>query len=163
MSFVSLRRGFERLMEYVVIALMIVLAGVVTLGVIYRMAGSPLVWYDEIAAVLLAWLTYYGASLAALKRAHIGFPGLVRALPPRRQLLVVILAEFFTFSFFIVFAWYGWRVLGVLSGDTLTTVDIPVQLTQSVIPIGAVLFIIAEALALPENLKYGGAGTQETA
>jgi TRAP-type C4-dicarboxylate transport system permease small subunit len=159
MNFVSLRRGFERLMEYIVIALMLALAGVVTLGVIYRMAHNPLIWYDEVAPVLLAWLTYYGAALAALKRAHIGFPGIVRALPPRRRLLVVIAGEFCTFSFFIVFAWYGWKVLGVLAGDTLTTVDIPIQLTQSAIPMGAILFIIAEALALPEILRDGGTGT----
>ena len=43
---------------------------VVVLGVVFRWDGEALSWYDEVASVQLAWLTYYGASLAALKRAH---------------------------------------------------------------------------------------------
>lgn len=76
-----LERWFEVLLEVVVMLLTSSLAIVVLLAVIYRKAGHSLVWYDEVASVMLAWLTYYGAALAALKRAHIGFPGLVEALP----------------------------------------------------------------------------------
>ena len=50
-------------------------------------------WYDEGASIMLAWLTYYGAALAALKRAHIGFPGLVNAMPPAVRVPVVLLGE----------------------------------------------------------------------
>ena len=32
---------------------------------VYRKAGASLTWYDEIASILLAWVTYYGAALAA--------------------------------------------------------------------------------------------------
>ncbi|MCL4762803.1 MAG: TRAP transporter small permease, partial [Burkholderiales bacterium] len=66
MPLAALRRGFERALEWVVIALMIVLAVEVAAGVIFRYAGRALVWYDEVASVLLAWVTYYGAALAAL-------------------------------------------------------------------------------------------------
>jgi len=44
--------------------MMIALALVVVLGVGYRWAGKALVWYDEVAAVQLAWLTYYGSAYA---------------------------------------------------------------------------------------------------
>jgi TRAP-type C4-dicarboxylate transport system permease small subunit len=47
-------------------------------------------------------------------------------------------------------AWAGFRVLDVLQGENLDSLTwVPVQLTQSVIPIGAILFIIAELLSLP--------------
>ena len=36
--------------------------------------GQSLTWYDEVASHLLAWLTFYGAALASVKRAHIGCP-----------------------------------------------------------------------------------------
>lgn len=154
-----IRAGFERLMEGVVILLMVVLAAEVTLGTVYRELGSALVWYDEVASVLLAWLTYYGSALAALKRAHIGFPGLVNALPRRARLAVTILAEAFVFGFFLLLAWVGWQVLDVLATDTLVTLpEISVRVTQSVIPIGAVLFIVAEALSLPRILDEARRG-----
>ena len=53
---------------------MVALAVTVLLGVTFRFAGSALVWYDEVAAVQLAWITYYGSAYAALKGSHISVP-----------------------------------------------------------------------------------------
>ena len=48
---------WSALLETFVLALMTSLAVVVLLGVIFRKAGASLVWYDEVASILLAWLT----------------------------------------------------------------------------------------------------------
>lgn len=152
MKLATLRRGFELVMEVVVVFLLVTLATIVVLGISYRVFGRPLTWYDEVASVLLAWLTYYGAALAAVKRAHIGFPGLVDSLPVSIRVPVVIFTEVCVIGFFVLLAWYGWIVLDLLAGDTLVSVPIPVEVTQSVIPLGALLFVIAELLVLPEVL-----------
>ena len=152
------RALFERLLETITVFLIISLALVVVLGVIYRWSGASLSWYDEIASVQLAWLTYYGASLAALKRAHIGFPGLVNTMPPGLRVVSVLLAEAIVIGFFLILAWYGYIVLVVLEGDTLISLPwISTQVTQSVIPIGAVLFIIAELLNMPQIMREASA------
>ncbi len=161
MAFAKLRRGFETLMEIVVVGLLLVLAIIVILGIIYRVANNPFTWYDEVASVLLAWLTYYGAALAALKRAHIGFPGLVERFPPAIRLPLALIAESCVLIFFGLLAWYGWIVLGLLAGDTLVSVPIPVELTQSVMPVGAVLFIVAELLVLPDIIRAARTGVPE--
>ncbi len=89
-----------------------------------------------------------------LRGAHIGVPGLVNALPPRIRVAVTLIAEGFVFLFFGVLAFTGLEVLTVLSGDHLVSLpQVPLMLTQSVIPIGAVLFIIAEAFRLPQVLR----------
>ena len=49
----KLRRVFERLLESVCLLLMVSLALVVVGGVLFRKAGAPLVWYDEVASVML--------------------------------------------------------------------------------------------------------------
>jgi TRAP-type C4-dicarboxylate transport system permease small subunit len=150
----AVRRGYERLMEAVVIVLMVALSVVVTLGIVYRTSGAALVWYDEVASIGLAWLTYYGSALAALRGAHIGFPGIVNAMPPRLRLVVTLFGEACVFFFFIVLAYTGMEVLMILEGDTLVSLpSVPLQLTQSVIPVGAVLFIIAQLLRLPDVIK----------
>ena len=51
---------------------------------------------DEIASILLAWLTFYGSALASAKRAHIGCPELVALLPPKAKIAVRLFAEVFT-------------------------------------------------------------------
>ena len=65
---------FRLLLEFIVIFLMVVLTLTVVVAVVYRKGGASLSWYDEVASVLLAWLTYYGAALAALSRGHITGP-----------------------------------------------------------------------------------------
>ena len=150
-KFDAARSVFERLLEAITILLIVSLAMVVVLGVVFRWAGEALSWYDEVASVQLAWLTYYGAALAALKRAHIGVPGLIAAMPPLFRIPMVIVAECVIIGFFLILAWYGYIVLVILEGDTLISLPfIGTQFTQSVIPIGAILFVIAEILNLPQ-------------
>ena len=145
------RNGVEQSLEVVVLILMAALAVVVIVGVGFRKAGAALVWYDEVASILLAWLTYYGASLAALKRAHIGFPKLVQSATPRVRLYLVICREVIVIGFFVLVAWAGWRVLQILDGIYLASLPgVSARVAQSVIPIGAVLFIIAELLSFAD-------------
>ena len=146
-----LKAVLSRLLETIVVTLVIALTAVVVIAVVYRKAGASLSWYDEVASVLLAWVTYYGAALAALKRQHIGFDGILRAAGPAWRLTFVVVSEIAVFGFFLLLAWTGWIVLDILRGDTLVSLPwVPVQLTQSVIPIGAGLFIVCEAISLPD-------------
>jgi TRAP-type C4-dicarboxylate transport system permease small subunit len=158
--FFTLRTAFDRALTAFVIFLLASLAVIVLMGVTYRKLGIAMVWYDEVASIALAWLTYYGAALAALKRAHIGFPGLVNAMPPLLRVPVVLLGEAIIIGFFALLAWYGYQVLVILEGDTMVSLTwVPTRFTQSVIPVGALLFILAQLFSLPELLAQArGAG-----
>ena len=154
------RKGFQSALELAVLGLMVSFAMVVVVGVAFRRFGAALVWYDEVASILLAWLTFYGAALATLHRAHIGFPKLVDGLGPTLRRPLIVLGEAFVLSFFVVTAWAGWRVFGILGGETLVSLPwVPQRLAQSVIPIGAALFIVAELVTLPE--VWAGLGGPE--
>ena len=158
----SLRAKFERLLESIVLILLGSLAALVVVAVLFRKAGASIVWYDEVASVLLAWLTYYCASLAALKRAHIGFPKLVLAAPLGLRRVLYAAREIIVIGFFAIVAWAGWQVLIVIEGTYLVSLPwVPTQLTQSVIPIGAVLFIVAELLSFTDVLRAEAAAAEE--
>lgn len=148
------RTAFDRTLTAFVIFLLSSLTLLILAGVVCRKLGIAMVWYDESASILLAWLTYYGAALAALKRAHIGFPGLVNALSPAVRVPAVWFGECCVITFFGLLTWFGFKVLLILQGDTMVSLpDVPTRLTQSVIPIGGALFIIAQLLSLPEVLR----------
>ena len=85
-----LQRVMTRALEWFLIFLMIVLTAVVVVAVLYRIAGDSLSWYDEVAAVLLSWVTYYGACLAALERKHIGVDSVLLMLPTKFRLIGVV-------------------------------------------------------------------------
>ncbi|PWW04015.1 TRAP-type C4-dicarboxylate transport system permease small subunit [Hoeflea marina] len=150
---------FGEILTWIVIALMVTLTTVVIVAVVYRKLGASLSWYDEIASVLLAWITYYGAALAALKRSHIGFDDVLLALPGRARAVAVIVSEILVIFFFVLLAWSGIAVLQILEGETLVSLTwVPVSVTQSIIPIGAILFIAAELMSLPDYWRDVMAG-----
>lgn len=142
------------LLEWATILLMVGLTVIVVVSVIARLLGQSFSWYDEVAAIGLAWVTYYGAALAALKRRHIGFDSVLLAVPQRVRVGVAVFGEIVILAFFALLAWAGMKVLEVLEGDTLVSLEwVPVQLTQSVIPIGAALFIICQLVSMPGYLR----------
>jgi TRAP-type C4-dicarboxylate transport system permease small subunit len=155
----TFRKIYDRLLETIAVILIVVMTGVVTLGVIYRWAGASLVWYDEIASISLCWLTYYAGALAALRGAHIGFSGFVNSLPAKWRVATTAFSSAVTIFFFAVLAVMGTEVVKILKGDTLVSIPaLSLQVTQSVIPIASVLFVIAELLRLPELMREARRG-----
>ncbi|MCP9340242.1 TRAP transporter small permease [Stutzerimonas xanthomarina] len=159
-SFTTFKQGYFKFLEVIVVINIIALAVVVTIGFISRLVGSPFSWYDEVASVGLAWLTYYGAALAAAKGAHIGCPSIINYFSPKVRLPIALIAEAITIGFFVLLAYTGMQVVLILEGSTLVSLtNVPLQLTQSVIPIGAAMFIVAEFLRIPDVIASAkGAG-----
>lgn len=155
----TLKRTLDVGLQWLLIGLMVLLTVVVMIAVGYRKFGDSLVWYDEVASVLMAWITYYGAALAALRRQHIGFDGVLLRLPPRLRFAAVLVGEVVVIAFFALLAWTGMKVLAVVGDESLISLPwVPVSVTQSVIPISAVLFIVCELLSLPDYLRKVMAG-----
>ncbi|HUH95075.1 MAG TPA: TRAP transporter small permease [Casimicrobiaceae bacterium] len=147
------RAAYERLLEWVVVALMVLLFVEVTLGVVFRFLGQALSWYDEVASHLLAWLTFYGAALASVKRAHIGCPEVVEMMPWRARRLASIVAQVIVIAFFVVLGSVGAWIMPVLATDALISLpEIPMSVVQSVIPISSLLIVVAEVAYLAELL-----------
>ena len=150
----SFRRGYERFLEWICIALMAALAVEVTAGVVFRYSGHSLVWYDEVATILLAWVTFYGSALAVLKHAHMGVPEVVRMLPRGPRVAAAVFAQLCTLSFFVLLAWVGYTILEILATDQLVSLPaVSVAYANSVIPIGAVLFVVGQLLVFPDVLR----------
>src|SRR5436309_11583509 len=132
MSMAAVHRRYEQALEWLVIALMAVLAIEVTTGVAFRSAGYSLIWYDEVASVLLAWLTFYCSALASVKRAHIGCPELVERMPWRARRAVNIGAQLLVIAFFALLGGVGVWITPILATDTLVSLPwIPMSVVQS--------------------------------
>jgi TRAP-type C4-dicarboxylate transport system permease small subunit len=152
----TFRDRYGLVLEWVVGALMVALFVEVTAGVVFRAIGHSLIWYDEVASVMLAWLTFYGSALASVKRAHIGCPEVVEALPRRVRRALTIVAQLVVIAFFAILAWVGVSIMPVLAGDTLVSLSwVPMNVVQSVIPISALLIVVAEVLHLLDVLNAG--------
>ena len=156
-------RGLELLLEVISGILIVGLTAVVVYSVVWRyVGGSSPRWYDEVAAIMLVWLTYYAGALAALKRGHIGVDGVLLMLPPTWRTAAAVLTEVLVIAFFLLLAWTGFVVMQILGGMSLVSLRwVSVQFTQSVIPIGAILFIVAQLLSMPRHLAKVRAGISQ--
>jgi TRAP-type C4-dicarboxylate transport system permease small subunit len=155
----SFRRAYDRVLEVIAVIMIVGVTAIIVLGVGYRWTGYALVWYDEVASIALAWLTYYGGALAALRGAHIGFAGFVNALPGNLRVASTLFASTVTIAFFALLAVTGTQVVQVLAGTTLVSLpEVSQQFAASVIPIASVLFIVAELLRLPEVVREARRG-----
>ncbi len=147
------RARYGLVLEWFVGALMVVLFVEVTLGIVFRAIGHSLIWYDEMASVLLAWLTFYGSALASVKRAHIGCPELVDALPWPARRLMNIAAQLIVIAFFVLLGIVGASILPILATDSMVSLPaVPMSVVQSVIPISAALIVVAEVTYLIDLL-----------
>lgn len=141
---------YARLLEAIVLLLISSMAILVVAGFSFRRFGAALIWYDEVAALLLCWLTFYGAALAALRRAHMAVPGLVLAMPLRLRLGVGVMVELLTIGFMALLIYYAMQLQAILIGPGLASVrGVSLQMVQSAIPIGATLFIISQLITVP--------------
>jgi len=155
----GVNRWVERTLEVFTVGLLLSLTTIVLLAVVLRTFGGSLPWYDEVASINLAWLSFYGACLAALKRSHMGFPGLITKAPIALRSTLFIVSELIVIGFFGVVGWFGYQVLEVLAWDSLIALpNIGLNITQSVIPISAALFILCELLSLPHAWRKMCAG-----
>lgn len=139
------RARYGLLLEVLVGALMVILAAEVTIGVVFRTIGKSLSWYDEVASVLLAWLTFYGSALASVKRSHIGCPEVVEQMPWGVRRVLGICTQLLVIAFFALLGWVGAEILPVLHGESLVSLDwVPMSVVQSVIPISSAMIVVAE-------------------
>ena len=155
----QLREIYDRLLEVIAAFLMVAVTAIVVLGFVFRWLGASLVWYDEVASISLAWLTYFGAALAASRGSHLGFAGMVNAMPAAWRVAATLCASAISIIFFALLAVMGAKVFHVIAGLTLVSLpNIQQQWVVIVIPIASVLFIIAELLRLPDLLREAGRG-----
>jgi TRAP-type C4-dicarboxylate transport system permease small subunit len=149
------RARYGLVLEWVVMALMVILFAEVTLGVIFRAAGSSLVWYDEVASILLAWLTFYGSALASVKRAHIGCPEVVQQMSAGAQQAFAMVVQVLVIGFFALLAWVGFTIMPILAGDSLVSLPwVPMNFVMSVVPVSSLLIIVAEAMTLVDLVRH---------
>lgn len=155
----------QRLLEFITLSLLIGLAVVVVAAVIARyLFNASFIWYDEVASVMLAWISFFGAAYAALRRRHLGFEGLLLSLQLPFRRLAFLLGEAVVCLVFAVLAYAGWVILEVMGNETLISLDwVPLWFTQSVVPVGAALFIAAQLLSLPQAYArmVAGQSTEE--
>jgi len=99
--------AFDRGMAIVASVLVVALLVCVSLGVVTREAGSPLIWTDELSRFLMVWLAVFGWVLASRKQLHVRIRYFQDLLPQRAHRLVEITIQSALTVFGVLVALYS--------------------------------------------------------
>jgi TRAP-type C4-dicarboxylate transport system permease small subunit len=151
----ALLDGFDRAVAMMALLLLLALLSVVTLGVVTRAMGDPLVWTDEVSRFLMIWLACAGWVLASRKRAHIRIRYFAELLPvlPKRTVEFVLQTAVALFGFLVVR--HGWTLFLRNFDLNATTVPVPMAVMYAPLLMAGLVTMI-QALSECVEVVRGG-------
>jgi TRAP-type C4-dicarboxylate transport system permease small subunit len=144
--------GLDRTIEALACLVLIALLGDVTLGVITRSMGDPLIWTDEIARFLMVWLAVFGWILAARRRTHVRIRFFQDLLPRRGWKATEIAIQFALVIFGIAVSVYG--VSLTMRNFDLEATTVPISFAWMYAPM-VLAGAVAAGQALSELIELG--------
>jgi TRAP-type C4-dicarboxylate transport system permease small subunit len=145
----TLKTVVTRLLEWIVIILVAALVLDVLWGVVSRFVlGSPSHWTEEIATILLIWVSLMGAAVGFSRNEHLGVDYLVKKLAPEAQRLMTVVVQLLIILFAASAMVYGGYILvskAQASGQVSPALGLPFGCVYLAVPLSG-LFIIFFAL-----------------
>lgn len=133
---------FDLLLSGIALLLMVL---VVFVGVIFRIAGSPLIWTEEIARWMLVWITFAGASYCFQHGGLISVDYFVRKLfPAKAQKVINIIAMSLMTGFFMVLLYSSckYAMLTIYKAQVYPVTLVPTALIVLALIVGSILTTI---------------------
>lgn len=134
----ALNAAVERLLMAIGAAICVILFA----QVVFRYAGASLGWSEEVSRHLLVAITFLGGTVAYKRASFIGLQGIGHRLGPVFQRYVVRALQWLTLACFALIAWFGAAYTIKAAEHTSSSLQIPMSIPYSVIPISAIVFIV---------------------
>ncbi|MEP6703151.1 MAG: TRAP transporter small permease [Betaproteobacteria bacterium] len=128
----SIVGAFDRATALVACALLVVLLVCITLGVVTRAAGNPLIWTDELSRFLMVWLAVFGWVLASRKRIHVRIRFFQDLLPASGHRGAELCIQLAMLTFGVLIGWYS--IALVIKNHDLEATSMPVSMSWMYAP-----------------------------
>ena len=110
--------------------------------VVSRYAGASLGWSEEVSRHLLVAITFLGGTVAYKRASFIGLKGFGHKLGPAAQQAIVVGLQVLTLACFGLIAWFGVAYTVKAAEHTSSSLQIPMAVPFSVIPIASIIFVV---------------------
>lgn len=144
----------ERLLRFVVAALVLTIVVMVAAQVIFRYAvKEPILWSEEFTTLCYQWLSYLGAALAVRYRAHFGVDFVVRHFGPGLKAHLVWLGRAVVWVLGLFMIVYGLRIVESSAAQMYPTLPFSVGTGYLILPIAGCLFLLMDWAVLLDERK----------
>ena len=161
----AFRHGLTKILQWIVISLMLLLVIDVLWGVVSRYAfGQQAKWSEELARLLLVWVSLFGASVAFAMKAHLGLDYFAEKLHPDARKWNRVLSGLICLVFAVLIFLVGGGELvrqTYASGQTMVALPIDKWWGYAALPVSGcfmVVFLIEQLIEIwvtPVELKNG--------
>ncbi|MCO5105766.1 MAG: TRAP transporter small permease [Burkholderiaceae bacterium] len=141
-SLLRLSRALNVAVEKLLMVIGAAICVILFAQVVFRYAGDSLGWSEEVSRHLLVAITFLGGTVAYKRASFIGLQGIGHSLGPAFQRSVVLVLQVLTLACFALIAWFGAAYTIKAAEHTSASLQIPMSIPYSVIPISALVFIV---------------------
>ncbi|NQD96222.1 TRAP transporter small permease [Pseudomonas sp. CrR25] len=109
--------------------------------------GDPSAWSEAAARAAMIWAVFLGVSPTIRNGSMIAVDVVQTALPPRYSRILANVARIFSLLFFVALCGYGAMLVGRVSSQVLSSLNISIGWAYAAIPVGsffAVISLVAE-------------------
>jgi TRAP-type C4-dicarboxylate transport system permease small subunit len=131
--FRALAGAFDQVAAFVCCALVTALLVCVSLGVVTRTLGEPLIWTDELSRFLMVWLAVFGWIVASRKRIHVRIRFFQGLLPKRGHKATELAIQIAVTLFGVLIAVYSVGLIG--KNYDLEATSMPISMAWMYVPL----------------------------
>lgn len=150
-----MKKTLDRVIDFLLAMILASMAVIVFMQVFFRYAlNSPLSWPEEVARLMIVWLTFLGGYMALREKKHIGFSLLVQKLSPQAQQIVAIAGQVLIILFLLVMIKEGVLFAQKFANVPMPYTQFPIgKVAYTVFPISGVLMLLQMVQDLSEALS----------
>ncbi|GGN52528.1 TRAP transporter small permease [Oceanobacillus indicireducens] len=130
-----------KILVYLCVVAITGLTVIVFLQVLTRMVSISFPGADELARLLVVWLTFFGSSLAIYEKMHLAVTFFVKRARPTIQKMIHFSVHLLTILFFGILAYYGFGLTMGAMSTTSSTLQLPMGLFYLAIPLSSLFSI----------------------
>lgn len=140
-----------RVLEYMTI----IMTAALVLDVVWQVftrfiLQNPSTWTEELATLLLIWVSLLGAALAFHRKGHLGVDYFVGKLPQAPKRAVEIIVHIITAAFAVILIFGGLKIVSftLLTNQLSAAMQIPMGYVYIILPLsgGIILLLSVESL-----------------
>ncbi len=151
----NVKTRIDRIVDAVLASIILAMTAVIVISVFYRyVLNLPLSWTDEIARIMIVWLSFVGGYMALREGKHIGFDLVVKKLSAPVRAAVEVIGQAAVLVFLLVVVWQGFIFAGKFLDTPMEYTQIPLGwVAYSTIPVSGLLMAVQTGINLARALK----------
>jgi len=134
---------FDKLLEYFVSVLMILMTVIVLMQIIFRVFFNiSIFWTFEVSTFMFTWIIFLGAAIGFKRKSHFSISLVVEKFSPKiikffDKFIIIVVT-----IFLVIVIKYGWDLMIVTRYQISPSLRIPMSIIYSVIPFGSSIMLL---------------------